>query len=402
MPPADGDGMGLAPVREGDVPPDALLPGALPVGRTVAAAGVELRSVACVFDRVPAVRGIDLAVRPGEFMALVGPSGAGKTTLLRIVAGLQPPTEGTLRIGGRDVTSVPARDRNIGFVFQNYALFRHMTVERNVAFGLTVRPRARRPNRRAIAARVAELLELVQVAPLARRYPAQLSGGQRQRVALARALATEPSLLLLDEPFGALDPLVRKEIRTWLRALHDRLGLTSVMVTHDQAEALEVADRIAVLRDGRLEQVGTPAELEDRPATPFVHQFLGETVRFGATIDADGQLRLDPPWSDVPLFGGPRLLPAPGAVSLSLRPYEVTLRPVGDPGAARVLSVQRAGAHHRLTVAPTNDGSSTIEVLSPVSDPPLRVGMTCGLDLSHARCFGPDDVGQSNASPFKP
>ena len=384
MPPADGDGVGLAPVRQAGVPLDAL-----PIGRTVAAAGVELRGVACVFDRVPAVRGIDLAVRPGEFMALVGPSGAGKTTLLRIVAGLQPPTEGTLRIGGRDVTSVPARDRNIGFVFQNYALFRHMTVERNVAFGLTVRPRARRPDRRAIAARVAELLELVQVAPLARRYPAQLSGGQRQRVALARALATEPSLLLLDEPFGALDPLVRKEIRTWLRALHDRLGLTSIMVTHDQAEALEVADRIAVLRDGRLEQVGTPAELEDRPATPFVHQFLGETVRFGATVAADGQLRLDPPWSDVPLFGQPRFPPTPGPVSLSLRPYEVALRPAGDPGAARVLSVHRAGAHHRLTVAPAGNGSGAIEVLSPVSDPPLRVGMTCGLDLSHARRFGP-------------
>ncbi len=394
MPPADGDAMGVVlPVREADAQLDAQLDAqsdARVVGRTGGPAGVELRGVACVFDRAPAVRGIDLAVRPGEFMALVGPSGAGKTTLLRIVAGLQPPDEGTVRIGGRDVTRVPARERNIGFVFQNYALFRHMTVERNVAFGLTGRPRARRPDRRAIAARVAELLELVQVAPLARRYPAQLSGGQRQRVALARALATEPSLLLLDEPFGALDPLVRKEIRTWLRALHDRLGLTSILVTHDQAEALEVADRIAVLRDGRLEQVGTPDELEDRPATPFVHQFLGETVRLGATVDADGHLRLDPPWSDVPLFGRPRLLPAPGPVSLSLRPYEVALRPLGDPGAARVLSVRRAGAHHRLTVAPADDGRGAIEVLSPISDPPLRAGMTCGLDLGCARLFGSD------------
>ena len=214
------------------------------------------------------MRGIDLDVSKGEFLALVGPSGAGKTTLLRIIAGLKPNHSGDLRIGMRDVTHVPARARNIGFVFQNYALFAHMSVAENVAFGLRVRPRHRRPDRRAIAGRVRELLELVQVGDLAARRPAQLSGGQRQRVALARALAIEPELLLLDEPFGALDPLVRKEIRTWLRGLHDRLGLTSIMVTHDHGEAMEIADRIALLRDGALEQVGTPKNSSAARAMP--------------------------------------------------------------------------------------------------------------------------------------
>jgi len=286
------------------------------------------------------------------------------------------------------VTQVPARDRNIGFVFQNYALFRHMTVADNVAFGLQVRPRARRPDRHAIAARVAELLELVQVGALAKRYPTQLSGGQRQRVALARALATEPELLLLDEPFGALDPLVRKEIRGWLRGLHDRLGLTSILVTHDQEEALEVADRIAVLRDGRLEQVGTPHELEDAPATPFVHQFLGETVSFPASVDR-GRLHLDGTWADTVAT-----LPAPrngaaGSVLLSLRPYEVELSACGDgDNGAHIIAVQRAGAFMRYHVAPTaHDHADAFDVLVPGTLRVLSPGMRCHLDLSRARLF---------------
>ena len=349
--------------------------------------GVELSEIACLFGRTPAVRDISLSVPDGEFLALVGPSGAGKTTLLRIVAGLQPGYSGQVRIGARDVTQVPARQRNIGFVFQNYALFRHMSVADNVAFGLRIRPRARRPHRAAIAARVAELLELVQVADLARRYPAQLSGGQRQRVALARALATEPELLLLDEPFGALDPLVRKEIRAWLRGLHDRLGLTSILVTHDQEEALEVADRIAVLRDGRLEQVGTPQMLEDSPATPFVHQFLGETVSFEAT-SGHGRLHLDAAWSQVAAT-----LPAPaqgsGAVLLSLRPYEIQLAPAlaGETGAC-ILATGRTGAFTRYTVAPASDGTAgSIEVLAPATLPLLAPELRCRLDLSRARLF---------------
>ncbi len=355
--------------------------------------GVDLRDITCLFGRTPAVREISLGVPTGEFLALVGPSGAGKTTLLRIIAGLQPGYTGHLVIGTRDVTQVPARERNIGFVFQNYALFPHMTVADNVAFGLQVRPRARRPDRHVIAARVAELLELVQVGGLAKRYPGQLSGGQRQRVALARALATEPELLLLDEPFGALDPLVRKEIRGWLRGLHDRLGLTSILVTHDQEEALEVADRIAVLRDGRLEQVGTPQVLEDTPATPFVHQFLGQTAGFTATI-ANGRLHLDDPWAQAAAT-----LPAiPGGIAsgrllLSLRPYEIDLAAHGNPDAgARILTAQRAGAFMRYRVAPTAGASGTdeadsFEVLAPAGSPALAPGTPCRLDLSRARVF---------------
>ncbi len=353
---------------------------------------VELDSITCLFGRSPAVRDISLSVPSGEFLALVGPSGAGKTTLLRVVAGLQTGYSGQLRIGTRDVTQVPARDRNIGFVFQNYALFRHMNVAENVAFGLKVRPRARRPNRAGIAGRVAELLELVQVAPFARRYPAQLSGGQRQRVALARALATEPELLLLDEPFGALDPLVRKEIRSWLRGLHDRLGLTSILVTHDQEEALEVADRIAVLRDGRLQQVGTPQALEDHPATPFVHQFLGETVSFHALAEA-GRLRLDAPWSQVVTT-----LPDPppgsaGPMLLSLRPYQVGLCPVrGGESGARVLTARRSGAFVQYRLAPGEGSGDAVELLAAASLPALAPGARCRLDLSQARLFASGDL----------
>ncbi len=352
---------------------------------------VELDSITCLFGRSPAVRDISLNIPTGEFLALVGPSGAGKTTLLRVVAGLQTGYSGHLRIGTRDVTQVPARDRNIGFVFQNYALFRHMSVADNVAFGLKVRPRARRPDRAAIAGRVAELLELVQVAPLARRYPAQLSGGQRQRVALARALATEPELLLLDEPFGALDPMVRKEIRGWLRGLHDRLGLTSILVTHDQEEALEVADRIAVVRDGRLEQVGTPQALEDHPATPFVHQFLGETVSFRAVAEA-GRLHLDGPWGKVVTT-----LPDPppggvGPMLLSLRPYQVGLSPAraGESGA-RVLAARRTGAFVQYRLAPGEGTGDAVDLLAPASLPALAPGSRCRLELSQARLFPSGD-----------
>ena len=347
--------------------------------------GVDLRNITCLFGQTPAVRDISLAIGKGEFLALVGPSGAGKTTLLRIIAGLQPGYQGRLAIGTRDVTQVPARDRNIGFVFQNYALFRHMTVADNVAFGLKVRPRASRPGRHEIAARVAQLLELVQVAPLAQRYPTQISGGQRQRVALARALATEPSLLLLDEPFGALDPVVRKEIRGWLRGLHDRLGLTSILVTHDQQEALEVADRIAVLRDGRLEQLGSPEQLEDHPATPFVHQFLGETIGFEGTLGPDG-FNLDAPWS-----GSDAVLPAElgpaGRLLLSLRPYEIGLLADGGENSPRVLDIQRAGAFTRTLIAAASAPECTIAVLSPATIAPLVPGARCRFDLSRARMF---------------
>ena len=222
----------------------------------------------------PALDAVDLSVRTGEFVALLGPSGSGKTTLLRILAGLDFPDAGEVRINGRSVAGVAARHRGIGFVFQHYALFRHMTVFDNVAFGLNVRPRSARPRGSEIAARVRRLLQLVQIPDLERRYPDQISGGQRQRVALARALATEPPLLLLDEPFGALDAQVRKDLRLWLRALHERLGITSLFVTHDQDEAMEIADLVVVMSMGRIEQIGTPHEVRSRPATRFVAEFV--------------------------------------------------------------------------------------------------------------------------------
>jgi len=221
-----------------------------------------------VLDRV------DLDIAPGELLALLGPSGSGKTTLLRLLAGLETPTGGSIRLDGEDAGGLSVQERRIGFVFQHYALFRHMTVFDNIAYGLNVRPRRSRPSREEIAAKVEGLLDMIQLPGFEKRYPSQLSGGQRQRIALARALAIEPRVLLLDEPFGALDAKVRKDLRKWLRDIHDRTGLTTVFVTHDQAEAMEVADRVAVLNAGRIEQVGRPEELRERPATPFVRSFL--------------------------------------------------------------------------------------------------------------------------------
>jgi sulfate transport system ATP-binding protein len=236
---------------------------------------VELRDLRKSFGGVVALDGVSLSVADGEFLALLGPSGSGKTTLLRVLAGLEFIDSGEVVIGGRSMHDVPAQKRGVGFVFQHYALFRHMTVARNVAFGLEVRPRRFRPPAAEIRARVGSLLDMMGIAELADRYPEQVSGGQRQRVALARALAIEPRLLLLDEPFGALDAKVRKNLRVWLRELHDRLGLTSIFVTHDQAEAMAMADRVAVLRAGRIDQVDTPAKLRAAPATAFVREFLG-------------------------------------------------------------------------------------------------------------------------------
>ena len=248
---------------------------------------IELAGVAKRYGSYVALDGIDLDVATGELVALLGPSGSGKTSLLRIIAGLEMPDAGTVAFHGEDATSRHARDRRVGFVFQHYALFGHLTIFENVAFGLRVRPRAQRLPDAAISKRVLDLLELVQLAGLADRHPHQLSGGQRQRIALARALAVEPRVLLLDEPFGALDARVRQELRRWLRRLHDDVHVTSVFVTHDQEEALEVADRVVVMNHGRIEQIGTPEEVYERPATPFVLEFLGHVNRLPAP-DRDG------------------------------------------------------------------------------------------------------------------
>ena len=235
---------------------------------------ISVHHIAKRFGSFVALDDVSLTFPSGELVALLGPSGCGKTTLLRLIAGLESPDGGRVSFDGDDATRRGVRERQVGFVFQHYALFRHMTVFENIAFGLRVRPRATRPAEAEIRRKVHELLQLVQLDWLAERYPAQLSGGQRQRIALARALAVEPKVLLLDEPFGALDAKVRKELRRWLRRLHDELHITSIFVTHDQEEALEVADRVVLMNRGRVEQVGTPQEVVEEPATPFVADFL--------------------------------------------------------------------------------------------------------------------------------
>jgi len=241
---------------------------------------IEIRNVHKQFGNFHALRDVSLDIDSGELVALLGPSGCGKTTLLRIIAGLETADSGTIAFSGEDTTHVHVRERQVGFVFQHYALFRHMTVFENVAFGLRMKPRNQRPTDSVIQQKVHDLLNLVQLDWLADRYPSQLSGGQRQRIALARALAVEPKVLLLDEPFGALDAKVRKELRRWLRRLHDDLHVTSIFVTHDQEEALEVADRVVLMNSGSVEQIGSPQEVWDHPASPFVYGFLGDVNLF--------------------------------------------------------------------------------------------------------------------------
>ena len=254
--------------------------------------GITAIDVTKRFNGFTALHDVSVTIPEGSLTALLGPSGSGKSTLLRVIAGLEEPDAGQVLIGSEDVTERPARARGVGMVFQHYAAFKHMTVYDNVAFGLTIRKRPRAE----IGMRVHELLELVQLEGLAKRYPAQLSGGQRQRMALARALAVEPSVLLLDEPFGALDARVRKELRAWLRRLHDEVHVTTIIVTHDQEEAMEVAGQIVVLNDGRIEQVGSPRELYDSPANEFVMSFVGPVNRLGETFvrPHDVELRLEP------------------------------------------------------------------------------------------------------------
>ena len=265
---------------------------------------LELSHLTRRFTEYPALDDVSLEIPPGEFLALLGPSGSGKTTLLRILAGLDYPESGSVRQGDRDLLAIDARRRKVGLVFQHYALFRHLTVADNVAFGLRVRSWRTRPKRAEIAARVERLLQRVQLQDMAKRYPAQLSGGQRQRVALARALAVEPDLLLLDEPFGALDAQVRVSLRRWLRELHDELGLTTVFVTHDQEEALEMADRVAVMNRGRIEQVGTPEAIYREPATPFVCEFIGKANRIDLTRTGRGMTAAEWNFGEAPWGAG--------------------------------------------------------------------------------------------------
>jgi sulfate transport system ATP-binding protein len=342
---------------------------------------IRLDNISKRFGNYPALDNIHLDVRDGEFLALLGPSGSGKTTLLRIIAGLAFPDQGTVRFNSEDVTNLKVADRKVGFVFQHYALFKHMTVADNVGFGLSVRPRHERPAKDAIRARADELLDLVQLKGLGNRYPAQLSGGQRQRVALARALAVEPQLLLLDEPFGALDAQVRKELRRWLRHLHDQMGLTSIFVTHDQEEALELADRVVVMDHGVIEQVGTPEEVYMTPRSPFVSNFVGETNSLPVSI-RDGQTQFFDRVIEVSANSIPD-----GAARLDFRPHDVT---ICDEQAGclplLVTGVYRRGGEWRVE-GEVAGVDRIIEVNLDANQSPPEIGKRLGIKVKHAKLF---------------
>jgi sulfate transport system ATP-binding protein len=341
---------------------------------------IEVRHLTKTFGAFTALDGVDLKVADGELLALLGPSGSGKTTLLRIIAGLDWPNSGEVIFDGENALSRGAGQRNVGFVFQHYALFRHMTVFENVAFGLRVQPRAIRKSDAAIRGRVRELLDLVQLDWLADRYPSQLSGGQRQRIALARALAIEPRILLLDEPFGALDAKVRKELRQWLRSLHHEIHVTSIFVTHDQEEALEVANRVVVMDKGRIEQVGTPGEVYDHPASAFVHGFIGESIELPVHV-GDGAVHLDGKPLDVAADGL-----AAGPSRLFVRRHDMQVCPAGS-GAfeGAVTHVRSFGPVQRAEVK-LAQGPAAIEIDAP-RDRELRVGEVVGLTPRRYRIF---------------
>ena len=307
---------------------------------------IEIANIKKSFGRTQVLNDISLDIPSGQMVALLGPSGSGKTTLLRIIAGLEHQTSGHIRFHGTDVSRLHARDRKVGFVFQHYALFRHMTVFDNIAFGLTVLPRRERPNAAAIKAKVTKLLEMVQLAHLADRYPAQLSGGQKQRVALARALAVEPQILLLDEPFGALDAQVRKELRRWLRQLHEELKFTSVFVTHDQEEALTMSDKIVVMSEGKMQQIGTPEDIYNEPVNAFVADFIGDSNIFNGIMTGKLKAR----------FCGGEFICVDDVeegthITAVVRPEDVTLtRPEKGIIRGTVTSVIFKGIHYEITV----------------------------------------------------
>ena len=346
---------------------------------------LEAKNISKTFGTFEALKNVSLTIERGEFMALLGPSGSGKTTLLRIMAGLDVQDAGEIRFNAQNVSGSSVRDRKVGFVFQHYALFRHMTVAENVAFGLKVRPAENRPSPPEIKRRVDELLRLVQLEHMGHRYPSQLSGGQRQRVALARALAIEPSVLLLDEPFGALDAKVRKELRRWLRRLHDEMNLTSVFVTHDQEEALELADRVAVMSQGNIEQVGSPDDVYHRPETAFVYEFMGNVNRFDCRIQ-EGQAKVGPLLVAAPEFPAARDMPGLAYV----RPHDITLRAPDEPGLPAVIRhVFTAGPGIRVELQRRDTKTSIEANLSHDASKLLLLtpGTEVSLTFSGARVF---------------
>ncbi|HEY4986092.1 MAG TPA: sulfate ABC transporter ATP-binding protein [Bradyrhizobium sp.] len=341
---------------------------------------IEVRNLVKRFGAFTALDGVDLKVADGELLALLGPSGSGKTTLLRIIAGLDWPDSGEVTFDGENALVRGAGERQVGFVFQHYALFRHMTVFENVAFGLRVQPRGVRKDETSIRARVKELLDLVQLDWLADRYPSQLSGGQSQRIALARALAIEPRILLLDEPFGALDAKVRKELRKWLRTLHQEIHVTSIFVTHDQEEALEVANRVVVMDKGHIEQVGTPGEVYDSPASAFVHGFIGESIMLPVEV-RDGTVRLNGRALDIHAQGA-----ASGDVTLYVRRHDMQIGAAGSGALeGEVTHVRSFGPIQRAEVA-LSEGAAVIEIDAP-RDRELRAGDLIGLNPRRYRIF---------------
>jgi sulfate transport system ATP-binding protein len=332
---------------------------------------IDARHVCKSFGSYVALRDVDLHVEQSELVALLGPSGSGKTTLLRIIAGLDTPDPNpatSVVVDGQDILDRRGSERRVGFVFQHYALFRHMTVFENIAFGLRVRPRKQRPREPELRRKVNELLDLIQLGRWVNHYPSQLSGGQRQRVALARALAIEPSVLLLDEPFGALDAKVRQELRRWLRTLHAKIAVTSILVTHDQEEALEVADRIVIMNQGRVEQTGTPDEVFHNPASEFVVTFLGHVNLFHGRVESNGQ-----------------------AARLFVRPHELDIERYashGDSVAARVHRIQSAGPIVRVELASDQSDSITVEMTHErYRDLTIKTGETVYVKVRDARAF---------------
>jgi len=355
---------------------------------------IEVRHVTKTFGNFTALRDVSMKVDDGELVGLLGPSGSGKTTLLRIIAGLEIPDDdgrAAVLFHGEDVARRQAGQRQVGFVFQHYALFKHMSVYENIAFGLRVRPRSQRPSRQVIHDRVMELLRLIQLEAFGRRYPAQLSGGQRQRVALARALAIEPRVLLLDEPFGALDAKVRQGLRNWLRRLHDKLHMTTVLVTHDQEEALAVSDRVVVMNQARIEQVGTPEYVFHNPASEFVMDFLGDVNVFPGRIEK-GRAVLGGMTVDVPGLSRQ----SDGQAKVYVRPHELDVRRehAGPPNLpARVLRVNPAGSSAKITL--TLDDGREIQVDLPFEryqEINLQPGETVYVSPRKVRVFGPEYV----------
>jgi sulfate transport system ATP-binding protein len=358
---------------------------------------IAIRNVSKHFGSFHALRDVSLDIESGELVALLGPSGCGKTTLLRIIAGLESADQGSILFSGEDTTDLHVRERNVGFVFQHYALFRHMSVFDNVAFGLRMKPRHSRPSEAQIKQKVHELLGLVQLDWLADRYPAQLSGGQRQRIALARALAVEPKVLLLDEPFGALDAKVRKELRRWLRRLHDDLHVTSIFVTHDQEEALEVADRVVLMNGGKVEQIGSPQQVWDQPASPFVYGFLGDVNLFHGRAH-EGEMLIGQDHHAVRL-ATPEHHDAQDAKALAyVRPHDLEVRRSTTPGAsgisAKLLRAIVVGPIARLELLPLDgvvtDQNRVIEAHIPAQefkDHDFKEGETLFLTPRKARVF---------------